>query len=48
MKTWKNNFEVGEKYFGIRKSVDRSTPDSDFQELQKVVNIQYCGGSEDL
>ena len=28
---WKNNFEIREKYFRINsKSVDRSTPDSDF------------------
>ena len=33
---WKNNFEIREKYFRINsKSVDRSTPDSDFLELPK-------------
>ena len=29
-KIGKNIFEIREKYFRIRKSVDRSTPDSDF------------------
>ena len=31
----KKNFGIKEKYFRISKSVDRSTPDSDFLELPK-------------
>ena len=47
-KIGKNIFEIREKYFRISKSVDGSTPNSDFlEELLKSgenLVLLYCGG----